>query len=45
MAARDRVFVAEEAEKEADRALLVARARVKEAREEVRVLEREVGEE
>lgn len=44
-AARQRVIDAELAEKEADRALLQARAAVKEAREHVRRLEREAAEE
>jgi len=44
-AAHDRVLSAEAAEKEADKALLHARAMVKEAREQVKRLEREAAEE
>jgi hypothetical protein len=44
-AAHDRVLSAEAAEKEADKALLHARAMVKEAREHVVRLEREAAEE
>ena len=44
-AAHDRVLNAEAAEKEADKALLHARAMVKEAREHVRRLEQEAAEE
>ena len=44
-AAHDRVLNAEAAEKEADKALLHARAMVKEAREHVVRLEREAAEE
>jgi hypothetical protein len=45
IAARERVMGAEAAEREADRALLQARAAVREAREHVRRLEREAAEE
>lgn len=44
-AARQKVADAEAAEKRADRALLQARAMVKEAREHVKILEREAAEE
>lgn len=44
-AAHDRVLSAEAAEREADKALLNARAMVKEAREHVKRLEREAAEE
>lgn len=44
-AARERIRQAEAAEKDADRALLQARAAVKDAREQVRILEREAAEE
>lgn len=44
-AARDRVLNAETAEREADKALLNARAMVKQAREQVKKLEREAAEE
>jgi len=43
--ARERVLSAEAAERDADRALLTARAAVKEAREHVKRLEREAAEE
>lgn len=43
-AARERVMSAEAAEKDADKALLNARAAVREAREQVKILEREAGE-
>jgi len=43
--ARERVLSAEAAEKEADKALLNARAAVKEAREHVKRLEKEAAEE
>ena len=45
IAARKKVNDAENAEKEADRALLAARAMVREAREQVKRLEREASEE
>lgn len=45
LAARQKVTDAENAEKEADRALLKARAMVKEAREHVKILEKEAMEE
>ena len=45
VAARERVLSAETAEREADKALLTARAAVKEAREHVKRLEREAAEE
>ena len=45
MAARKRVADAEESERAADQALIRARASVREAREEVRRLEREASEE
>jgi hypothetical protein len=45
MAARERVMSAEAAEKDADRALLNARAAVREARDQVKRLEREAAEE
>lgn len=45
MRARERVLSAEAAEREADRAMLAARAAVKEARDHVRRLEREAAEE
>jgi len=41
MAARQKVTDAEEAERQADRALIEARGMVKEAREHVKILERE----
>ncbi|KAJ7594473.1 hypothetical protein C8J56DRAFT_926843 [Mycena floridula] len=44
VAARQKLSVAEEAEKEADRALIQARAMVKEARDHVKGLEREAKE-
>lgn len=44
-AAHDRVLSAEAAEREADKALMYARAAVKEAREQVKRLEREAAEE
>lgn len=43
--ARERVMSAENAEREADRALVQARAAVKEAREHIKLLEREAAEE
>jgi len=43
--ARERVMAAENAEREADRALAAARLRVREAREEVRRIEAEAAEE
>ncbi|KIY00714.1 uncharacterized protein Z520_03379 [Fonsecaea multimorphosa CBS 102226] len=43
--ARERVLQAETAEREADRALVQARAAVREARERVKILEREAEEE
>ncbi|KAJ7646836.1 hypothetical protein FB45DRAFT_182837 [Roridomyces roridus] len=43
LAARDKVGIAERAEAEADRALMQARAMVKEAKEHVLVLEREAA--
>ena len=43
--ARERVFSAEAAERDADKALLTARAAVREAREHVKRLEREAAEE
>lgn len=43
--ARDRVMSAENAEREADRALVQARAAVREAREHIKLLEREAAEE
>lgn len=45
MAAREKVMTAEKAETEADRALLQARAMVREAKDHVRFLEREAAEE
>lgn len=45
IAARERVLSAETAEREADRALVQAKAAVKEAREHVGMLEREAEEE
>src|SRR5271163_1083829 len=45
LAAREQVFGAEAAEREADKALVNARAAVKEAREHVKRLEREAAEE
>ncbi|KIW66937.1 hypothetical protein PV04_06219 [Phialophora macrospora] len=45
IAARERVLSAETAEREADRALIQARAAVQEARNHVKVLEREAEEE
>ena len=45
LAAKKRVMAAEESEKAADKALLGARASVREAREEVRRLEREADDE
>ena len=45
VAARERVLSAENAERDADRALLNARASVREAREHVKRLEREAAEE
>ncbi|KAF7376340.1 hypothetical protein MSAN_00049500 [Mycena sanguinolenta] len=45
LAAREKLSIAEKAEAEADRALLAARAMVREAKEHVRVLEREAAEE
>jgi hypothetical protein len=45
LAAREKVGIAEHAEAEADRALVQARAMVREAKEHVRVLEREAREE
>ncbi|KAJ6499075.1 hypothetical protein C8R45DRAFT_1093335 [Mycena sanguinolenta] len=45
LAAREKLGFAEKAEAEADRALLAARAMVREAKEHVRVLEREAAEE
>lgn len=44
-AARQRIANAEAAEREADKALFQARAAVKDAREQVKVLEREAAEE
>jgi hypothetical protein len=44
IAARERVMNAESAEKDADRALVAARAAVKEAREHIKRLEREAAE-
>ena len=44
-AARDQVFRAETAEREADKALVASRKAVKEAREHVKRLEREAAEE
>ena len=44
-AARERVMSAEMAEREADKALMTARAAVREAREQVKRLEREAEEE
>jgi hypothetical protein len=43
--ARERVLSAEAAERDADKALLTARAAVREARDHVKVLEREAAEE
>ena len=43
--ARERVLSAENAEREADRALVQARAAVKEAREHIKLLEKEAAEE
>ncbi|KEF58990.1 uncharacterized protein A1O9_03833 [Exophiala aquamarina CBS 119918] len=43
--ARERVMSAENAEREADRALVQARAAVKEAREHIKILEKEAAEE
>ncbi|KAJ7661694.1 hypothetical protein B0H17DRAFT_1094264 [Mycena rosella] len=45
MAAREKVTTAERAEADADKALLQARAMVREARDHVRFLEREAAEE
>jgi len=45
MNARQRVASAESAEREADRALVQARTAVREARDQVKVLEREAAEE
>jgi len=45
LAARERVFSAEEAEREADKALANAKGAVREAREHVKRLERETAEE
>ncbi|KAF8210529.1 hypothetical protein K438DRAFT_1809861 [Mycena galopus ATCC 62051] len=45
LAAREKLGFAEKAEAEADRALSAARAMVREAREHVRILEREAAEE
>src|SRR5436309_1410914 len=45
LAARERVFSAEAAEREADKALINARAAVREARDHVKRLEREAAEE
>lgn len=45
LSARQKVREAEEAEREADRALIQARGMVKEAREHVKILEREAIEE
>lgn len=45
VAARDRVIRAEVAEKDADKALLEAKARTREAREHTKALEREAAEE
>jgi len=45
LAARERVISAEAAEREADKALINARAAVREAREHVKRLEREAAEE
>ena len=45
MAARERVLRAETAERDADKALLNAKAAVREAREQVKRLEREAAEE
>ncbi|KAF2396308.1 hypothetical protein EJ06DRAFT_534042 [Trichodelitschia bisporula] len=44
MTARERVLGAERAEKEADRALMMARQAVREARDHVKMLEREAAE-
>lgn len=44
LAAHEKVTLAERAEKDADKALMQARARVKEAREHVKILEREAHE-
>lgn len=45
MQARERVLQAENAEREADRALFAAKAAVREARDHVKRLEREAAEE
>ncbi|KAF7361694.1 hypothetical protein MVEN_00512900 [Mycena venus] len=45
LAAREKLSIAEKAEAEADRALLAARAMVREAKDHVRFLEREAAEE
>jgi len=45
IAARERVIAAETAEREADKALVMAKAAVREAREHVKRLEREAAEE
>jgi hypothetical protein len=45
LAARERVFSAEEAERDADKALVNAKGAVREAREHVKRLEREAAEE
>ncbi len=45
MSARERVASAEAAERDADRALMQARTAVRDAREHVKMLEREAAEE